>query len=343
MTAAFDSERRADGGDYIVAYLTGRGQLRPGEGGQCRVTRLTGGVSAETLLVESPHSRLVVKRALGRLRVAEEWRAKPERAMTEAAAMRALSAITPAHAPFLLDADRLANTLVMRAAPADWANWKSVLLNECHDPTRGPVATAAELGRVLGVWHAATRDEPRLTARFGDREVFEQLRVTPFYREIAAIHPAVADRVRACVAQLEEDRRCLVHGDYSPKNVLAGADGLMVLDFEVAHLGAAVFDVAFMQCHLLLKALHRPELRLVLAASSSAFLDAYQRETIDQLDALLGTHVGCLLLARVDGVSPAGYLSPDTASVVRRLALRLLAEKEPGIGRVWSAAAEVAA
>jgi aminoglycoside phosphotransferase (APT) family kinase protein len=334
--------RRGQGGDYVVAYLTARGHLRPDEGAQTRVTRLTGGVSAETVLVESPRSRLVVKRALSRPRVAGEWRAKPGRAMAEAAAIRALGAITPDHVPRLLDADPLTDTLVMESAPAGWVNWKTVLLGECEDPTQGPAATAAVLGRVLGTWHAATRDDAALAARFRDDETFDQLRVTPFYRQIAAMHPAVADRVRACVAQLEDVRRCLVHGGYSPKNVLAGTDGLVVLDFAVARVGAGVFDVAFMQSHLLLKALRRPEAHQVLAAAGSAFLEAYKEEAREPLDDLLGTHVACLMLARVDGVSPAGYLTPGAAGRVRRLALGLLAEAEPDIGRVW-AAAEAAA
>jgi 5-methylthioribose kinase len=317
--------------EAVTEYLITRGHLRPDERAQVTVTRLTGGVSAETLLVESPASRLVVKRALSRLLVAGDWTAKPERAMTEAAAIEALHAITPDHAPRLLDADPATNTLVIQAAPADWANWKTVLLGQCLDPSAGPASTAAVLGEVLGTWHATTRDDPKLTERFADREACEQLRVDPFYRQIAASHPATADRVMACVNQLEDTAQSLVHGDYSPKNVLVGTDGVLVLDYEVAHLGAPVFDVAFMQTHLLLKAAHMPQMRQTLATASSEFLRAYQRQTGDKLDTLLAAHVATLLLARVDGVSPAGYLTPETAATVRSQALRLLTSPDQGI------------
>ena len=39
-------------------------------------------------------------------------------------------------------------------------------------------------------------------------------------------------------------RVCIVHGDYSPKNVLIGG-GLWVIDFEAVHFGDPAFDVAF--------------------------------------------------------------------------------------------------
>ena len=271
---------RPDNTAALIEYLAERGHLRSACGPQARLTTLTGGVSAETVLIEADQERLVLKRALGRLLVAGEWHAKPERAMTEAAAISALHAITPAHVPRLLDADSKQNTLVMEAAPADWVNWKTVLMGQAPDPSAGIAATAGALGRVLGTWHSRTWGDPAIAGRFADAEAFEQLRISPFYRVVAARHPAVAARVVDCVAHLETTRDCLVHGDYSPKNVLVGPDGLMVLDFEVAHTGAAVFDVAFMQSHLVLKALHRPASAAAIAAAAEAFRTGYEAAAV---------------------------------------------------------------
>jgi aminoglycoside phosphotransferase (APT) family kinase protein len=340
-----------DNAAALIEYLAKRGHLRSASGPQATLTALAGGVSAETVLVEAGPDRLVLKRALSRLLVAGEWHAKPERAMTEAAAISALHAITPAHVPRLLDADSRRNTVVMEAAPADWVNWKTVLMGQAPDPSTGITATAGALGHVLGTWHSRTWRDPAIAARFADEEAFEQLRLSPFYRVVAARHPAVAARIADCVAQLETTRDCLVHGDYSPKNVLVGPDGLMVLDFEVAHTGAAVFDVAFMQSHLVLKALHRAGSAAAIAVAAAAFLTAYETAAGDITGArdgtgagdLLGAHVACLLLARVDGLSPAPYLTPATAGVVRELALALLAEPGPGITDIWQRVKEAAA
>ena len=335
----------------LIGYLRERGLLPETAGPGVKLTALSGGVSAETVLVEAGTERLVLKRALERLLVAGDWHAKPERAMTEAAAMQALHAITPVNVPRLLGADSQLNVVVMEAAPASWVNWKAVLLGECPDPGTGVIATAASLGRVLGTWHRRTWRDPAIAARFADAEAFEQLRIAPFYREVAARHPVVAGRVADCARHLETARECLVHGDYSPKNVLVGRDGLMVVDFEVAHTGAAVFDVAFMLCHLVLKAAHRPSRAAETAEAAAAFLAAYRTAAGPAADAgcgsgddgLLGAQVACLLLARVDGLSPATYLSPATAGVIRELALAQLAGPVPAIAGIWRAVREAAA
>lgn len=320
-------------GGPIIDYLSARGQLpRP------HVTRLTGGVSGETVLVETPPSRVVVKRALDRLLVDGDWRAKPERAMTEAAALRLLHQLTPCCTPELLDADPVTNTLVISAAPADWVNWKDALLGAAADPTSGPVDTAAELGAVLGRWHRETRQDPSVADHFDDYEAFEQLRIDPFHRTVARVHPDVADVLAACVDELLTRRDCLVHGDFSPKNVLVGKTGLMVLDFEVAHFGAAVFDLAFMSCHLALKALHLPHRATTLMEAAAALVRAYRAAAEWPDDAVtrrLGRHTACLLLARVDGLSPAGYLSAGTARVVREVALAVLRGSDTSADALW--------
>ncbi len=97
----------------LIGYLRERGFLPETASAGVKLTALSGGVSAETVLVEAGTERLVLKRALERLLVAGDWHAKPERAMTEAAAMQALHAITPGNVPRLLDADRQLNVVVM--------------------------------------------------------------------------------------------------------------------------------------------------------------------------------------------------------------------------------------
>lgn len=316
-----------------VDYLRSRAHL-----GTPRVTKLSGGVSGDTTLVEVLAKRMVVKRALCQLLVDGDWQAKPERAMTEAAALRLLHRITPDNTPQLLDADPSRHTIVMTAAPADWPTWKDALLDEAADPSAGPVAVAVELGRVLGTWHDATWGDPAVAARFDDYEALEQLRLAPFHGVVAAAHPAVADRVDELATELRTRRDCLVHGDFSPKNILVGGDGLMVIDFEVAHTGAAVFDLAFLQCHLALKALHVPVRAAEFAAVAAAFLQAYKAVLVTGGRALperSGWHTACLLLARVDGLSPARYLDAETAAVVRRLSLELLKADDLSPDQLW--------
>ena len=60
-----------------------------------------------------------------------------------------------------------------------------------------------------------------------------------------------------------DEERTLVLGDFSPKNILVHAGGLVLLDFECAHAGDPAFDLGFFLTHLVLK-----EIRGIVAGSS---------------------------------------------------------------------------
>lgn len=283
------------------------------------VRHLGGGVSNVVLLIESGTRRLVVKQALPRLQVAADWPAKRERTLTEAAALRLTSGLTPGAVPDVVDVDESCCALTIEAAPASWTPWKSALLEGRADPD-----IAARLGEILGTWHQATAG----MAVPHDAEAFDQLRLDPYYRTAAARHPALAARILAAVDELAGRQQCLVHGDYSPKNVLTSghSENLWVIDFETAHHGNPVFDVAFLLSHLVLKAVHRPPATAALQGATRHFLDRYGAAGgTGASDApALAVHLGCLLLARIDGKSPVEYLDETDAAVVRVLASALL-------------------
>ena len=327
--------------DDVANYVRNRGLVAASAA--LSATELIGGVSGEVVLVEGGDAPLVVKRALYRLAVDAVWTAKPERAMTEAAALQVCHGLTPSHTPRVVDVDVESLTLTMTAAPRSWPTWKSVLLAADAAQVEGIAATAHLLGAVLGTWHRETAGDDDLARRFDDYESFEQLRLTPFHRATAQRHPDLAPVLNACADELLQARECLVHGDFSPKNVLVG-EGTWVLDFEVAHVGAAVFDLAFMQTHLILKALHRPAHARVLFAASSALHEAYL-DTLGRthLPAGLSKHTACLLLARLDGVSPAGYLDPAGAALVRTAALDALHDPDRDENELWRHVLELAA
>ena len=140
-----------------------------------------------------------------------------------------------------------------------------------------------------------------------------------------------------------EIKDVLVHGDYSPKNFIVSNSELFLLDFEVAHYGNPVFDLAFMLSHLLLKSVHLPTLRPQFSRAADSFWKGYasqmsaatgdwpltslERDTIRQL--------GCLLLARVDGKSPVEYITePEVKDLVRGIARTLLLEEPRALSDV---------
>lgn len=304
----------------VAGFLAERGVLAEGE--PAAVRPLSGGVSGSTYLVETGRARYVVKQPLPFLDVADEWPARVERAGVEASALWLCGELTPDRLPELIDHDAERHVLTMTAAPAAWTEWRQELLGGEVDAEVGTT-----LGTALGTWHRRTAERvPELTGLgLADLEGFLELRGDPYHRTVAARRPELATDVTACLNDLLESGRCLVHGDFSPKNVLVGprdaADrGVWALDFEVAHLGNPVFDVAFCLHHLVMKAVHRPVSAPSLLACARAFRGAYAAAgglAVDEPETV--RHTGALLLARVFGKSPAGYLTAAEAERVAGL------------------------
>lgn len=313
----------------VVPYLSARGIISA-EGATARV--LDGGVSNVVLAVDDGTHRLVLKQALGKLRVADEWYAPRERVLREAEGLRVLADLDPDATPAIVDLDPDALSLTIERAPDDWTDWKRRLLAGDVD-----VDVAASLGRSLRRMQVATNGGAHLSDDLiADTETFELLRVQPYHRTTAERNPELADQIRSTVAQMAATRTCLVHGDFSPKNILVGSTGSWIIDFEVAHLGDPTFDPAFMATHLLLKAIHLPAWQERFAAASAAFFRAYLHGGPDLDVAHLSRQIGCLLLARVDGRSPAEYLGEAQRRRTHALGTCLLTQPVNAIGDTWN-------
>lgn len=328
MTALLDAST-------VGAFLAERGLV--GDAAAVRARPLSGGVSNVVLAVESDGWRAVVKQALPRLRVADEWFATQERALAEAAALRLAADLTPGAVPAVLDVVEPTYAIVIAAAPDGWANWKDELLRGAADTTVGE-----QLGATLAAWHRGTYGGPDAW-RLAGTDAFEQLRVDPYHRTVMRRRPELAGSIGEVVEQMLATTACLVHGDFSPKNVLVGAGGLWVLDFEVAHVGDPAFDLGFMLNHLLLKSVHRPDAAVRYYGCAHAFLTAYADavpgELLPPLPYVLA-HTGCLALARVDGKSPAEYLTGEERGITRRIGEELLTSPPASLEAVWYALAE---
>ena len=295
----------------VDSYLRRRGLLvDDSPDGTVVVTSLGGGVSSVVLLVELGRQRLVVKQPRAQLLVSDEWFANPERALIEATAIKIISRSTPEAVPELLDVDPDELAITMRAAPAGWRTWKDLLLAGDVDTSVG-----LRLGHLLGTWHQLSATKLRDLSDLDDVAGFKELRIEPYHRTVAARYPDLAGAIEGAIEGLLDlgPRRTFVHGDFSPKNILLGDGGLFVIDFEVAHVGNPLFDVAFLISHLMLKSIRLPALSSLYRECAARFLTAYSRSAprLAPLESELGIQVGCLLLARTEGKSPVEYLLPS--------------------------------
>ncbi len=174
------------------------------------------------------------------------------------------------------------------------------------------------------------RTIPPVAAEFPTDRIFHDIRLEPYLLATAARHPDLAPALHALATTTAATRRCLVHGDVSPKNILVGPAGPVFLDAECAWFGDPAFDLAFCLNHLLLKCLWTPSARerflACFEALAGSYLGGVAWEPQGALEARTARLLPGLLLARVDGKSPVEYLSAERDKErVRRVARRLLA------------------
>lgn len=308
---------------------------------------LAGGVSSDIWRIDTARGPLCAKRALPRLRVAADWRAPIERNAYEARWMRVAQQAVPGAAPRVLGQHAALGVLAMEYLPAGAGGhvlWKDEL-KRGHAET----ATAQAVGRTLVRIHAhAAARAAELAPQFDTDRIFFDIRLAPYLLATAERHAECAPALRALVAQTQANRRALVHGDVSPKNILvpqgpaAAAKGPVLLDAECAWWGDPAFDLAFCLNHLLLKALWVPAARAGFAACFEALAAAYlagvEWEDAAQLERRAAAVLPGLLLARVDGKSPVEYLGePAQRDTVRRAAGPLLLQAVPTLAEVHAA------
>ena len=85
----------------------------------------------------------------------------------------------------------------------------------------------------------------------------------------------LATALKAIAERTAGTHECLVHGDISPKNILAGPQGPVFLDAECAWYGDPAFDLAFCLNHLLLKCLWVPKATPRFLACFDALVATY--------------------------------------------------------------------
>jgi 5-methylthioribose kinase len=318
---SLDIENEAD----AIDVLRSRGFLKPDE--KVNIKILAGGVSNRTILVTDERGKgLVVKQALEKLRVKADWFSDPIRIHREALGLRLLEKILPpgASTPFVFE-DHEFHLLGMEAVPQPHENWKELLLS-------GKIETDhfVQFATILSRLHRfGSENKSKLDSILFDTAFFENLRLEPYY-EYAALHvPEAAGFLKKLIETTRQNPVTLVHGDFSPKNILIYQEKLVLLDHEVIHFGDGAFDLGFSFAHFLSKARHLPQHREKLVAGALEYWNRYRRD-VSQMPWFKGYEprviahsLGCLL-ARVAGRSTLEYLNEEERTAQRQQVLKMI-------------------
>lgn len=291
---------------------------------QAHWSPMSGGVSSDIFRVDDGGRTVVVKRALPRLRVQQEWMADVSRNEFEQRYLKYVGKFLPQAVPRVLSTGD--GYFVMEYLGNCYASWKTLLLE--GDGKRPQSAVA---GSVLGRIHAHSFHEEIARRDFECPDNFRQLRIEPYLLATARVHTNVARQLNDEADRLLVAREALVHGDFSPKNLLWGENRLVVLDCEVAWYGDPAFDVAFLTSHLLLKSmvvLQQGDWARMIADFLQDYAAARGDIDVHSCDRRAARLLPMLLLARVDGKSPVEYLDARQQAAVRTLAINAIAARE---------------
>ena len=278
-----------------------------------QLTPLGGGVSCEIYLVEDGRERFVVKRALPKLKVKADWFADINRNRHEWEYIRYVSKFLPDAVPALKYCSGTDNYFAMEHLNGSYSNWKQMLL---AGEAKAEHATCA--ANLLAQIHRYSTGDPEARKAFDTTQNFFQLRIESYLLATGAKHPALRPRFEAEAARLAGMRECLVHGDFSPKNILISPARMVLLDCEVAWYGEPAFDLAFLLNHFFLKALFHAPRDVGIRPMIETFWSEYQTlRPSPEIEPRAGRLLLMLMLARVDGKSPVEYLDSPRQQFIR--------------------------
>ncbi|MBI3865112.1 MAG: phosphotransferase, partial [Planctomycetia bacterium] len=274
----------------------------------------------------------VLKQSRAQLRTRAAWFSRLDRVWREVDVMRVLAPLLPPGVvPRVLFEDRDNYLFAMEAAPADHKVWKQLLLEGDADPK-----IAAQLGTFLATIHRRTALQPKLAAQFGDIQIFVELRVDPFYRRIAEIAPDAAPYIERLIVEMFATPVCIVHADFSPKNVLITGSRIVLVDFETGHYGDPAFDLGFFLSHLLLKTVRHAGRFAEYAKLTTEFWRTYHAEvgalpdgtalSPRELERRTTGHLAGCMWARIDATSRIDYLDERQQQAVREFCRDLFFE-----------------
>jgi hypothetical protein len=319
----------------LLDYLEKQHIFKPQNLSSLYVRYFGGGVSGVVALVSDGEKNIIVKQALAALKVANLWECDPSRMIIEHRALEVYARLVPNGVPRPICCDEKNHIMIREAAPESCPVWKEQLLGGLLD-----FGTARQAVDSLLTVHNKTAGDPLVRAAFENGEFFYALRMDPYIMRVAEKYPELKTEADALVHALMNSPIALIHGDYSPKNILVDGGRIYILDFEVAYYGHPAFDLAFFMNHFILKSIKNPQWAgaywNMLWYMSSRYLQNITHGDPAEMEAQTVRTLAFLLLARIDGKSPAEYITGEAdKQCARNIAFSMMRQKTNTFDKVF--------
>jgi len=287
--------------------------------------KLKGGVSSEVYKIKTSKNIYCIKRSLKKLLVKKDWYADTSRIKYEYLWLKHCKNFIPNSVPKLY----YYNDKEKYFSLEYFDERKFRTLKELFFKRLINKDVIKKISLDLQTIHLKSANIPTKKIFSNNNKNFYDLRLDAYFNEIGRVHVNLQNHVRLINKNYYKFSTTLVHGDFSPKNILVNNKTIKIIDAETCNFGDPVFDLVFFTNHLLIKSLIIPEIKEKLLESYLYFYNIYfsnlKNNEIESYLKRIIKMTPIMLLARVDGKSPVEYIhKKNIKDKIRQKSMQLI-------------------
>ena len=290
--------------------------------------KLTGGVSSEVYHVKTNKNNYCIKRSLKRLLVKKKWIVNTNRIKFEYLWLKHCQNILKRNIPNTYEFNNKKKYIVMEyLKTSQYKTLKQLYFNKIIN-----INTIRSISKHLYKIHSNSSNYKTKKTFEGNYKNFYDLRLDPYFNEVGRVYPKYKGYIKKINENYIKHSNTLVHGDFSPKNILVGKNKIIYLDAECCNFGDPVFDLVFFTNHLLIKSIFFKDksqefIKLYISFYKEYLSNLSTKNFKSYIDRIIKM-TPIMLLSRVDGKSPVEYINKvKIKNIIRKKSFLLLDSK----------------
>ena len=287
--------------------------------------KLTGGVSSEVYHVRTNKNNYCIKRSLKRLLVKKKWIANTNRIKFEYLWLKHCQNILKRNIPNTYEFNDKKKYIVMEYLKT--SQYKT--LKQLYFKRIININTIKLISKHLYKIHSNSSNYKTKKTFEGNYKNFYDLRLDPYFNEVGRVYPKYKEYIKKINENYIKNSSTLVHGDFSPKNILVDKNKIIYLDAECCNFGDPVFDLVFFTNHLLIKSIFFKDksqefIKLYVSFYKEYLSNLSTKNFNSYIDRIIKM-TPIMLLSRIDGKSPVEYIIKENIkNIIRKKSFLLL-------------------